>query len=245
MEIRMTISTPTRPLNGPTTRFRSPLDPTARPLPLRLMFVEEPPAAGQPPANKPEMHEAGFPLKTPWEQMEPDQKVAYWRHYSQTHEREANSRPTRDEFDRQAAELATLRNAGLPQEQRELQEKLDTARREGENAGADRYLSIAVRQQIQLETGQPREVVEKALVYADSSKFKTATGDLDLNAIKEFSAVLGAQAVPPAPVDPLAAHLNGVAPISTQPGVPVDINAAKQAEILRATGKAALTVKPL
>jgi hypothetical protein len=146
-----------------------------------------------------------FPAKTAVADMTPEQKAEYWRHEAKKQQGKAPKKPADyDQLQADAAELARIRAEQTPKDQREAQERLDEARREGENIGAQRYLGDAIFGRIQGITGLDDDVLNDALEPVDPTYFVDAEGNLDAEKIKKFAGTLaqgsGGQGNVPDPV---------------------------------------------
>lgn len=130
----------------------------------------------------------GFPANTPWRDMTAEQQSAYWRHQSQGWEQRAKGR---DDYDTIKAERDRLAAANLTDEQRAAQEAIDEARRDGENTGAERYLSAAVRAHFQRLTGLDDEKTTTAFRHVRPESFTDQQGEIDTTALQEFASTFG------------------------------------------------------
>lgn len=231
--------------SGPARRFSSPLDPTARPLPLRLMFEHEPNPAGTPPQNDPAKPN-GFTPDTPWRDLPVEEQVAYWQYNSRKHETESKAKVPKTDLERAERERDELRAQGQTPEQKQAAADLDDARRQGASAERQKWAASTVALQVQLATGRPKEDVDSALEYADVSKFLTATGEVDTVKVAAYAATItpaGEGTPPPATGDPLLGHLSripGQHPSRQQ--APVSVKTLTDAAI--EAEKAKLAAKP-
>ncbi len=164
----------------------------------------------------------GFPAETPIEQMTAEQQAAYWKFQARKHENEAKSRADYDDLKAKADELAQIKAANQTDQEKALNDARDEARREGENIGAERYLKDAVMGRFQALTGKNDDDVAKAFAHVDAHSFVTDTGDLDVDALKEFAGTFGSATSSSTPADPVKAALerqrNGAAAGSSGSG---------------------------
>jgi hypothetical protein len=87
------------------------------------------------------------------------------------------------------------------------EEKIEVARREGERAGADRYLGEVVAARLERATGRSADQVKTLLAHVASASFTNEEGDVDGGKIEAFAASLGTVSAA-APHDPVAAALS-------------------------------------
>ena len=171
----------------------------------RLRFVENPnpePTPGVPAPPAPT--DPGFPADTPVAEMTSEQQLAYWKHQSRKHERRADERKDYDQLKAAADELAALKAASQTDAERALEQAREEARREGENLGAARYLTDAVKAKFQHLTGKSDEEVATAFAHVNAQSFTTDQGDIDGAAHTAFAATYGATAAPQTPpFDPI------------------------------------------
>lgn len=177
--------------------------------PLRLLFndpVDSETGGEQNPDNAPAGPETppappagdtGFPAGTAWQDMTPEQQVAYWKSHSRKHEKDARERAT---------ELEQLRQQSLSDEEKRLEE----VRRQGEQSGAAKFLGDAVHGHLRALTGKSDSDVADALAFVDVSKFLAADGSLDKEKVTTFSKSLGS-AGPAAPAAPVSAQAQAAA----------------------------------
>jgi hypothetical protein len=168
----------------------------------RIRFAEPPadppPGGGNPPTDPPAdpLTDRGFPANTPVAEMTHEQQAAYWRDQSKTQQKKVDAEAARAAAAEK--ERDDLRTATLT----EQQQAVETARREGENLGAQRYLTDAIKAQFQLLTGKDETAADAALEVVDMSKFVTDAGAIDLEKIKSYAGTFGA----PAPAGEPAPH---------------------------------------
>jgi len=133
-----------------------------------------------------------FPAKTAVADMTPDQRAEYWRHEAKKQQSKAPKKPKDyDQLAADSAELARIRAEQTPKEQREEQERLDEARREGENTGAEKYLKDAVQGKFQALTGMKDEDADKVFAHLDVRSFVDDEGNLDADAIADYASTHG------------------------------------------------------
>jgi hypothetical protein len=133
-----------------------------------------------------------FPAGTAVKDMTPDQAAEYWRHEAKKQQKKAPKKPADyDKLQADSAELARIRAEQTPEEQRKEQERLDEARREGENIGAERYLKDAVQGKFQALTGMKDEDADKVFAHLDVRSFVDDEGNLDTSAITEYASTHG------------------------------------------------------
>jgi hypothetical protein len=178
----------------------------------RLRFVDPP--EGDPPGGggggepvELDGETFDFPTATAVKDMKPEQAAEYWRHQSKVQQKAAEANPRREKYQQyksDSEELARLRLEQLPKDEREQQEALDEARREGENIGAQRYLRDAIFGRIMGITGLEDDAVTAALEPVDPTYFIDDEGNLDAEKITKFSGSLaqgsGGQGHVPDPV---------------------------------------------
>lgn len=183
-------------------------DSFGRPIMLRprLRFTTDP-NPGDPTPGAPAPQDLGFPDGTPVAEMTQEQQLAYWKHHSRQHERRANSRADYDQLKADSEELARLRAANQTDAERALEEAREEARREGENLGAQRYLSDAVKAKFQHLTGKSDDEVATAFAHVNAQSFTTDQGDIDGAALTAFAATFGASAPQTPPSDPVRAAM--------------------------------------
>lgn len=176
----------------------------------RLRFTADPnpgdPTPGVP--TPPAPADPGFPADTRLEDMTTEQQLAYWKHQSRKHERRADERKDYDQLKTAAEELAALKAANQTDAERALAEAREEARREGENLGAQRYLTDAVKAKFQHLTGKSDEEVATAFAHVNAQSFTTDQGDINADALTAFAATFGATAGPQTPpADPVRAAM--------------------------------------
>lgn len=153
-------------------------------------------AAATPPTD------LGFPADTALAEMTDAQRAAYWKHHSRRHEATASARADYDALKADSVALAALRAANLTDDEK----KLDEARRDGENLGAQRYLMDAVTSRLLHLTGKTDEEIAAAIDLIDVTKLTLTDGNLDIPKITAFAGTLGTKApATPAvpPTDPV------------------------------------------
>lgn len=202
---------------------------------------QQPPAPGQPAQpgtpqqpGTPAPTDLGFPANTPWRDMTAEEQSAYWRHQSQGWEQRAKSR---DDYDAVKADRDRLAAANLTDEQRAAQEAIEEARRDGENTGAERYLSAAVRAHFQRLTGLDDEKTTTAFRHVRPESFTDQQGEIDTTALQEFASTFAANGGTNsgAPVDPILQQAQRQQQAGQTGGAPSISEATRQrAEELRA-----------
>ncbi|WP_413600842.1 hypothetical protein [Curtobacterium sp. Curtsp57] len=175
----------------------------------RLRFVTDPnpgdPTPGDP---TPDPDPSGFPANTPVAEMTQEQQLAYWKHQSRKHERRADERKDYDQLRAAADELATLKAANQTEAEKALAEAREEARREGENLGAARYLTDAVKARFQLLTKKTDDEVATAFAHVNANSFVNDQGDINVEALTSFAGTFGASADPQTPPsDPVRAAM--------------------------------------
>jgi hypothetical protein len=182
-------------------RNPSPGDPQSPP-PGQPQPTPTPGQPATPGAPEPQPTDLGFPANTPWRDMTAEQQSAYWRHQSQGWEQRAKGR---DDYDAIKADRDRLAAANLTDEQRAAQEAIEEARRDGENTGAERYLSAAVRAHFQRLTGLDDEKTTTAFRHVRPESFTDQQGEIDTTALQEFASTFGTNggAGSGAPTDPI------------------------------------------
>lgn len=134
-------------------------------------------AAPANPGNEHDGNPEGFPAETPIDEMTADQKLEYWKHKARKHEAAAKRR---DDYDAILKERDELRAAGQSAEEKALEEARDEARREGENMGAGRYLTAAVRGELRASAPHlSTDEVDGLLGLIDPQKLLDTNGDVD------------------------------------------------------------------
>lgn len=135
----------------------------------------------------------GFPLNTPWRQMEPAEQVLYWQHQSKRHERSAKT---------VQSDLAAAKAKA------DQFDALDEASKTDQQREVDRLTKALADAQAERETTQKKfgeQLVETRLAAAADAKgmtaasLKTLAGDL--------SRFLGAEGMDPEAVDTFLAAL--------------------------------------
>lgn len=132
-----------------------------------------PPAHPDPQApSEPVMGPNGFPLNTPWRQMEKDHQVAYWVHQGTKHQEElARAQAKLQEIEPKAAQFDALSEASKS----DLERERDAARAEAESlrrAAAEAKVSFGTQL---VETKLEAAATGKGMTPAD---LKTLAGDL-------------------------------------------------------------------
>lgn len=185
----------------------------------RLRFTaEETETGGTPPAETtPEtpptgnpsepVLENGFPANTRTADMTPEQQIAYWKFHSRKHEDNVRAKELELEQERDKHRTAEDKAA-------------DELRRQGEAAGAARFIGEAVHGQLRALTGKTDEDLSAALEFVDVNRF-VKDGGLDRDKLTAFAAQLGtaAPAAPTPPTNPLAAATGGLTRTDA-PGTP-------------------------
>lgn len=159
----------------------------------RLRFIDPEPGTGgggEDPDKK-GGDDLGFPANTPLTEMTVDQREAYWKHQARKHENTVKSRQDYDQLKADSEELAKLKKDGQTEKEREIEEARETARREGENLGAERYLKDAVTARFEALTGKKSEDVAKAFAHIDVHSFIGQDGAIDNDALTEFASTFG------------------------------------------------------
>jgi len=153
--------------------------------------------------------QTGFPADTPVAEMTQDQQLAYWKHQSRKHERRADERKDYDQLKADSEELIRLRSESQTEAERALAEAREEARREGENLGAQRYLTDAVKAKFQHLTGKSDEEVATAFAHVNAQSFTTDQGDIDSAALTAFAGTFGATGgTQKPPFDPIRAAMD-------------------------------------
>jgi hypothetical protein len=129
----------------------------------------------------------GFPDDTAPEEMDAEQRASYWKHRSRANETVARSRGDYDDLKAKAERLERLE----AESKTEQEKAVDTARREGENIGAQRYLKDAVTARFQMLTGKTDDDTAKAFAHVQAGSFTNESGDIDLDALTEFASTFG------------------------------------------------------
>lgn len=143
------------------------------------------PPADPPPADS----DKGFPEGTPLEQMTVEQREAYWKDKARKHEGISKSRENYDQLKADSDELAQIKAANATEDEKKLEE----ARRDGENIGAQRYLVDAVKGRFQALTGKTDDEIDTAFAHVDATSFTNDSGDIDTEALKTFAATFGSK----------------------------------------------------
>lgn len=112
--------------------------------------------------------ERGFPLNTPPSEMTAEQQAAYWRVRSRRNERRKRTAEQ---------ELKEEKRKHLSASERAMQDKMETARREGESIGAEKYQRIAVTEAVRAELARNRVGED------DDSDIQSFVGALDFQAL--------------------------------------------------------------
>ncbi|NQX35473.1 hypothetical protein [Herbiconiux sp. VKM Ac-2851] len=86
----------------------------------------------------------------------------------------------------------------------------DEARREGEKAGANRYLRDIVAAKVEHLSGRSTDQVEVLMQHVDPGSFTDEVGDVDVAKIEAFAAGVRGAAAPAHVVDPVAEALGRV-----------------------------------
>lgn len=137
-----------------------------------------------------------FPAETAVADMTPAESAEYWRHQAKKQQKKLkDAKPADyDQLKADAAELARRKAEELPEQERQLNEARDEARREGENIGAERYLKDAVQGKFQALTGMKDEDADKVFAHLDVRSFVDAEGNLDADAIADYASTHGSVA---------------------------------------------------
>jgi hypothetical protein len=136
--------------------------------------------------------ENGFPTGTPVAEMSSEQQIAYWKFHSRKHEGTARAREQ---------ELEQERNKNQSAEEKAA----DELRRQGEAAGAAKFIGEAVHGQLRALTGKTDDDLNTALEFVDVNRF-VKDGRIDRDKLAAFATQLGtaAPAAPTPPTNPLA-----------------------------------------
>ena len=155
---------------------------TIRPFRLRYLTDEEKAA---------NLTEHGFPAETKVEDMENDaQRAAYWRDQSKKQQKKTEGIDL-DKLKKDSEDLEKLRKANLDDQEKALEEARDEARREGENIGAGRYLTDAVKAKFQTLTGKTDEETETVFAHVDPKSFTDDSGAIDAVKLKAYADTFG------------------------------------------------------
>lgn len=139
----------------------------------------------------------GYPADTPVAEMKPEEQVAYFKHQSRKWERIAKKAPSDDEIAslRQKAEqLGKLQKEQMSAQEKAVAEARETALKEGENAGASKYLGALVRKSFEAEayrSGLDGEAIGAFADLVDPQKLLTDEGDMDADKIHTIVSRIG------------------------------------------------------
>lgn len=150
----------------------------------------------------------GFPKDTPVDDMEPEQRAAYWRHEAKKQQKERDAADKRakayEKFgsveDLQSAADAAeqARQAALGDNERALETARAQARQEGAQEAAQRHLAVAVTGMLIAHTKGAQESFEAAqervsgaIEFADLTKFIGENGALDAEKVQTFAKSIG------------------------------------------------------
>jgi hypothetical protein len=177
--------------------------PTAPPI-VPPPAPQPPPASTAPAAQPAAPADPGFPANTPLEQMNADQREAYWRHYARKHEDRAKAfgnltpeqltelREKAEKHDALELELGTTAEKAAA---KAAQEAKDAARGEYQPALITAKLDAAA-----ARAGVSEEDLAKAVEFVDTTKFLAADGTVDTDKVQAFIATITpAKGTPPPP----------------------------------------------
>ncbi|HIW98915.1 MAG TPA: hypothetical protein H9871_02100 [Candidatus Nesterenkonia stercoripullorum] len=125
----------------------------------------------------------GFPANTPTSDMDDAQKAAYYKYQARKHETRSKNSVSKDDYQKLKDELDQLKQAGMSDQERSVEDARRTARSEGETAAAKQYQKRLVIAELRLATGQP----EDALKYLDHNAFLTDSGEVDTDRVTEYA----------------------------------------------------------
>jgi hypothetical protein len=132
----------------------------------------------------------GFPSETRVEDMTAPQQAAYWRNQSKVQQSKVESLSDYAKLKADSEELARVKAENATE-----QEKLvEQARLEGENTGAERYLTDAVTGRFQALTGKTDEEVATAFAHVDPKSFLDDKGAIVADRLKAFADIFGKSA---------------------------------------------------
>jgi hypothetical protein len=156
------------------------------------------------PSSEPSIGPNGFPEKTPWREMTPDQQVKYWQHQAQGHEAgKRAARAERDQFKSKADQYDTLDHASKSEVERErdtFRSQVEALQQQATQARAallDQTLAA------RLAAAAPAKglTAEQLVTLAGGGGRFAKDGDLDTEAVDTFLAALP-DATPAAPAVP-------------------------------------------
>lgn len=148
-----------------------------------------------------------FPTGTAVADMTAEQKAEYWRHQSKKQQKQKNAPADYAQLQADAAELAQLKAAQLPEQERLIAAAREEARREGENIGAEKHLKTAVRAKFQLLTGKTDDEVDTTFEHVDALSFTDDKGEIVAEKLKAFADTFGVKNDSQQQRDPVAEAL--------------------------------------
>lgn len=178
----------------PAVVTTAPATVTAVPTPPPVAAAPAAPAVTVPPVDN------GFPAGTPLEQMNPDQQIAYWKHYSRQHEATAKARADYDAIKAKADELDQYKAANATEHEKAVKAAADAARAQALQETTPRLVEAEFRAAV--GTRLNKDQLAAALEPLDMSKFLDAAGNVDLAKVTAHAALLAPAGAPAAPVFP-------------------------------------------
>lgn len=137
--------------------------------------------------GEPALNEHGFPDKTPWRDMPPEQQAAYWQHQAKKHEARANS--TKD-YDAIKNERDALKSQTLTADEKALEDAANTAREAGATEERNKLAPRLVTAEFKaVVAGRiPADTLAAILEPLDTTKFLAADGEVDTDKVKQYVA---------------------------------------------------------
>lgn len=135
--------------------------------------------------EEPKLNEHGFPDKTPWKDMEPDQQVAYWRHQARKHESRAEGA---SDYDQIKAERDELKAKHQTADEKAVE---DATRAAAETARTEERAKLAPRlvtAEFKAANGGriPADKFTAVLDGIEPTKFLTPEGEVDTDKVQRF-----------------------------------------------------------
>lgn len=162
-------------------------------------------------AGAPKDEDLGFPKDTPVEQMEPEQKAAYWKHQSKVQQKKFEDAERAKNAYEKFGTVEDLQGAADAAEQARLdalgdnEKAIEVARAAGKAEGAQeatqgsaKLLGAAIKGMLIAHTKGAQESFEDAskrvsgaIEFADLTKFVGDNGDLDAEKVQTFAKSIG------------------------------------------------------